>query len=253
MDCAVLKDGGGLVMTAGSLAGRTALVTGATRGIGRAIAKRLRSQGARVVGTGTRGGGGVPDGCEYCFCDFSDPEATRRLAADVGILAPDVLINNAGVNRIAPFEEVDPAEFEWVQRVNVTAPFLLCRAALPGMRSKGWGRIVNIASIWGNISRAQRAAYSTSKFGLDGMTAALAAEVARDGILANCVSPGFTDTELTRRVLGEKGIAELAAQIPIGRLAQPEEIAALVGWLVGPENTYISGQNLVVDGGFTRV
>jgi 3-oxoacyl-[acyl-carrier protein] reductase len=124
---------------------------------------------------------------------------------------------------------------------------------IPGMRARGWGRIVNISSIFGKVSREFRAVYSTSKFGLDGMTAALAAEVAADGILANCVAPGFIDTDLTRRILGEKGIAELVDRIPIKRLGTPEEIAALVVWLAGPENTYLSGQNIAIDGGFTRV
>jgi 3-oxoacyl-[acyl-carrier protein] reductase len=130
---------------------------------------------------------------------------------------------------------------------------ILCRAVLAGMRAKGWGRIVNISSIWGKISKEQRAPYSTSKFGIDGMTAALAAEVAGDGILANSVAPGFIDTELTQRVLGPSGIAELTAKVPVGRLGKPEEIAAFVAWLSGPENSYISGQNIAIDGGFTRV
>jgi 3-oxoacyl-[acyl-carrier protein] reductase len=121
------------------------------------------------------------------------------------------------------------------------------------MRKNQWGRIINISSIFGVVSKEFRAPYSMSKFGLDGMTAALAAEVAADGILANCVAPGFIDTELTRSVLGESGIAAITAGIPIGRLGQPEEIAALVAWLVSPENTYISGQNIVIDGGFSRV
>jgi NAD(P)-dependent dehydrogenase (short-subunit alcohol dehydrogenase family) len=123
---------------------------------------------------------------------------------------------------------------------------------VPAMRERGWGRIVNISSIWGTISREQRGAYSASKFALDGLTAALAAEVARDGVLANCVSPGFIDTELTRTVLGEDGIAELMAQVPARRLGSPAEVAAFVAWLAGPENTYVSGQNLVIDGGFSR-
>jgi 3-oxoacyl-[acyl-carrier protein] reductase len=121
------------------------------------------------------------------------------------------------------------------------------------MRQQRWGRIVNIGSIFGVVSKEFRAPYSASKFALDGMTAALAAEVASEGILANCVSPGVIDTELTRQVLSEAGIAELVTRIPIRRLGKPEEVAALVAWLVGPENTYISGQNIVIDGGFTRV
>ena len=121
------------------------------------------------------------------------------------------------------------------------------------MKAKGWGRIVTISSIWGKISRAERGAYSTSKFAVDGMTAALAAEVAEHGILANCIAPGFIDTELTRGILGSDGIREVIAQIPARRLGQVEEIAAFVAWLAGPENTYISGQNIAIDGGFSRV
>ena len=119
-------------------------------------------------------------------------------------------------------------------------------------RSRGWGRIVNVASIWSLRSIAGRAAYSASKFGLDGLTAAIAAEVAADGVLVNCVSPGFVDTELLRRMMPAEQIAALVAQVPMRRLARPEEIAAFVGWLAGPENTYISGQNLPIDGGYTR-
>lgn len=234
------------------LEGRTALVTGGTRGIGAAIAERLLSDGANVVVTGTRADGSGPAGSEFRVADFDDLAATERFAAAVADLAPDILVNNAGVNKIAPFAEIDPADFDRIQRVNVRVPFLLCRAAVPAMRQRGWGRIVNISSIWGVRSREQRGAYSASKFALDGLTAALAAEVARDGVLANCVSPGFIDTELTRTVLGEDGIAELTAQIPARRLGVPSEVAALVAWLSGPENTYVSGQNFVIDGGFSR-
>jgi 3-oxoacyl-[acyl-carrier protein] reductase len=129
---------------------------------------------------------------------------------------------------------------------------LLSRSVVPGMRERGWGRIVNVASIWSVVSRPGRGSYSASKFALDGLTAALAAEVAADGVLVNCVSPGFVDTELTRSVLGDEGIARLVAEVPAGRLAQPAEIAALVAWLAGPENTFVSAQNIVIDGGFSR-
>lgn len=216
------------------------------------MAERLIANGADVVVTGTRSDRSGPAGCECRAIDFDDPAATERFAAEAAELAPDILVNNAGVNKIAPFAEIDPADFDWIQRVNVRAPFLLCRAVVPGMRQRGWGRIVNICSIWGTISREFRGSYSASKFALDGMTAALSAEVARDGVLANCVSPGFIDTELTRTVLGEDGIAEVTEQIPARRLGTPADVAALVAWLVGPENTYVTGQNVVIDGGFSR-
>ncbi|MGE5503024.1 MAG: SDR family NAD(P)-dependent oxidoreductase [Actinomycetota bacterium] len=230
-----------------------ALVTGGTRGIGRAIAERLRADGMAVTVTGTRPDGTAPEGCAYLACDFTDTPATEAFAARVAAMGFDVLVNNAGINKISPFADIELADFERIQRVNVTAPLLLSRAMVPGMRAKGWGRIVNLSSIWGVISREQRASYSASKFALDGMTAALAAEVARDGILVNGVAPGFIDTELTRTVLGEDGIKAVVEQVPIRRLGRADEIAAFVAWLAGPENTFISGQTIPIDGGFTRV
>ena len=185
--------------------------------------------------------------------DFADVEQIKACAAMVRETEPDVLVNNAGINKIASFVDVDADDFQKIQRVNVLAPLLLCQAAIPSMKAKGWGRIVNVSSIWGKISKAHRASYSASKFALDGLTVALAAEHAADGILANSVAPGFIDTELTRRVLGEAGISSLLSGVPIGRLGRVEEIARLVLWLAGSENTFIAGQNIAIDGGFTRV
>jgi len=235
-----------------TLTGRFAVVTGATRGIGRAIAACLHATGARVLGTGRGAPGGLPEGCEFRAVDLGEARAAAAFAEELRSAAPDILVNNAGVNRLAPFAETDPATFELMHRTNVLGPMLLCRAVLPEMRRRHWGRIVNIASIWSKRSLPGRAAYSASKFALDGFTAALAAEVAADGVLANCVSPGFVDTELLHAMIDEAQISELAAQVPMRRLAQPEEIAAFVVWLCGPENTYISGQNLAIDGGYTR-
>ena len=236
----------------GVLAGRLAVVTGATRGIGRAIALRLRAQGARVIAAGRAAKGEAPEDCEYRSVDLAAEAQTRAFAEALAAERPDILVNNAGINRLAPFAETSAEDLSALHRVNVLAPLLLCRAVLPAMRERRWGRIVNIASIWSLRSLAGRAAYSASKFGLDGLTTALAAEVAADNVLANCVSPGFVDTELLRRMLSAAQIAELVAQVPMRRLARPEEVAAFVAWLAGPDNTYISGQNLPIDGGYTR-
>ena len=242
----------------GTLAGRTAVVTGASRGIGHAIAAALRADGARVVGTRT-GRGDANDRAESDACDdwivadFADEAQIERCAGEVARLSPDVLVNNAGINRIAPFAQIPLADFTLIQRVNVVAPFRLCQAVIPGMRDRRWGRIVNVASIWGVISKAQRASYSASKFALDGLTAALSAEHAGEGILANCVAPGFIDTELTRTVLSPADLNALVSTVPARRLGQPDEIAAFVRWLASDDNQFVTGQILVIDGGFTRV
>ena len=231
--------------------GKVVFLTGATRGIGAAVYSALISAGATVIGSGT--GQQRPIGFEeYYKADFSTLEGIYECANYLRTLQPDILINNAGINKNAPFLDIDPEDFLRIQQVNLFAPFCLSQAVIPGMKSNGWGRIVNVSSIWGKISKEYRASYSASKFALDGITVALALEHAADGILANCVAPGFTDTELTREMLGNIGIAQLLAKVPIGRMASPEEIAKLIVWLASPENTYITGQNIAIDGGFTR-
>lgn len=236
------------------LRNKKVFVTGASRGIGRAIAQAFRDEGAWVVGASTGSGGKADKQCdEWIQANFTSMPEIERCAGRIREVQPDVLINNAGTNKNAPFLEISPDVFRLIQQVNVYAPFLLCQAALPAMKSRGWGRIVNISSIFGKISMAHRASYSASKFALDGMTVALAAEFAVHGILANSVAPGFIDTDLTQRMLGASGIAALTAKVPAGRLGSVEEIARLVVWLGGMENTFVSGQNIAIDGGFTRV
>ena len=239
-------------MTDKPLAGRRAVVTGATRGIGRAIAARLVAEGAEVVGTSTKPSAAVPDGCRHAQLVLEDPASLETFARLIEQSAPHILVNNAAIVNLKPFEEIEEAEFRRIHRVNLLAPMRLCKAAVPGMKRHGWGRIVNIASIWGPAARASRAAYSATKSGLDVMTASLAHECAAHGVLANCVSPGFTETEMLRQIYDAERLKALAETTPMKRLCKPEEVAAFVAWLSGPENTYITGQNLMIDGGFAR-
>lgn len=232
---------------------KRALVTGGTRGIGRAIAMHLRSRDIDVTVTGRNQKSEAPQGCKLKSVDFLDPKDLERFCADILNSGFDILVNNAGINRISPFGQIEATDFDAIQQVNVRAPFRLMQTVLPHMRKQKWGRIVNISSIFGKISKEQRASYSTTKFGLDGMSLALAAEVSVENILVNCVAPGFIDTDLTRQVLGENGMRELAEKVPMKRLGNPDEVARFVGWLVSDENTYLTGQNLAIDGGFSRV
>jgi len=230
-----------------------AVVTGGTRGIGYAIAERLLQDDLEVVVTGTTDVAVFPEGVKYYKVDFLNDSEVLSFIKYLKDRQVDILVNNAGINKIGEFTTIDIDDFDRILKVNLRTPFQLCQAVIPYMTKKGWGRIVNMTSIFGNITKEYRAPYSTSKFGLDGMTAALAAEVAEMGILANSIGPGFIDTELTRNVLGKKGIEELRDRIPIKRLGQANEIASLVSWLVSNENSYMSGQNLMIDGGFSRV
>lgn len=230
------------------------LITGAGRGIGRAIAELFIAEGATVFGTATSSDNeltsiGVSESIEVDFTRRSDID---KCAGFVRQHQPNIVVNNAGINNPSPFEEINHDEFLKIQLVNVFAPMVICQAAIHGMRENGWGRIVNIASAFSKVSKEHRAPYSASKFALDGLTLSLAIEHSAAGILANCVSPGFIDTDMTRRILGDDGIRQILKSVPIGRLAQPHEIAHLVLWLSSPENTYLTGQNIAIDGGFTR-
>lgn len=184
--------------------------------------------------------------------NFLDKALVDSFAAEVRELKIDVLVNNAGINKIAPFAEIEPEDFLNIQNVNVYAPFRLCQAVLPNMVENQWGRIANISSIWGMRSKEFRASYSTSKFAIDGMTAALAMEHSQNGILANCIAPGFIDTELTRSVLSVEQISQLTSLVASKRLGRVDEIAKFVTWLCSDANSFVTGQNIPIDGGYTR-
>lgn len=236
-----------------SPAPKTVLVTGASRGIGFEIARQYAEDGYRVVTLSSAAWTRhdlVP--ARHFGVDLSDPGAVNATVDGLRAENIDILVNNAGINKIAPFAEIDPAVFRRVQEINVYAPFRFSQAVIPNMRANGWGRIVNISSIWGMRSKEYRASYSTSKFAIDGMTAAIAVEHGQHNILANSVAPGFIDTEMTRGLLNQTQIDLLLNRVPARRLGNVREVAAFVKWLGSEANTFITGQNIPVDGGFTR-
>ena len=163
----------------------------------------------------------------------------------------DVLINNAGVNKIDTISEISVEDWDWINTVNLKGPFLLTQAVSESMKLQESGKIINIASILGVVSKEKRATYSSTKWGLIGFTKAVALDLAPFNVLVNSVSPGFVDTDLTRRILGPENIKKLVETIPQKRLGKTDEIAKVVLFICSDLNTYITGQNIVVDGGFT--
>jgi NAD(P)-dependent dehydrogenase (short-subunit alcohol dehydrogenase family) len=235
------------------LSKRIAVITGGTRGIGLATARELTRAGLSVLVTGTRNSGYIPDTCQFRQVDFSRRDQLKLFAEELRELSPDVLINNVGIECNKPFDKLTLDEFETVLQVNLLASFMLSQASLVGMVAKKWGRIVNVTSVWGKISRSYRAAYSASKFAIEGLSLSLADEFAERGVLINCVAPGFVDIDATGQPgRGPARNAQLAAHVPLRRLGTPEEVARVIAWIASEQNTYMTGQSLSVDGGFSR-
>lgn len=244
--------------------GQTVLVTGATKGIGAAIASAFEDAGASLILTGTHqeqiddlNRSNVQQGKEHIrwlHADFSSAESTASFVETIEQIAPiHVLINNAGTNRISLIDQVVTEDLDLLLSINLRAPLLLCKSISPAMKKMDYGRIVNIASIWSIITKPGRAVYTATKSGLAGMTKAVAVDLAPYGILVNAVSPGFINTELTKTSLSPEECESISHQVPMGRFAEPEEIARTVLFLSSSWNTYITGQNLVVDGGYACV
>ena len=238
------------------LTGRKALVTGASGGIGGAIARALHAQGATVALSGTRRAvldevaSALGERVEIIEANLSDKDSVEALvpAAEVAMDGLDILINNAGVTRDGLFMRMKDEDWDAVIAVNLTAAFRLSRAAVKGMMRRRYGRIVNVGSIVGSMGNPGQGNYAASKAGLIGMTKSLAAEVASRGITVNCVSPGMIESAMTD-VLNETQREGMLSTIPMRRLGQPAEVAAAVTYLCTEEAAYVTGHTFHVNGG----
>lgn len=239
---------------------KTALVTGATGGIGDAIARTLHAQGAQVVISGTRAerlealAADLGENCHIAAADLSDPAAPDALIAAAGEAAGgvDILVNNAGLTRDNLAMRMKDEEWQQVLDVNLSAAFRLSRACLRGMMKARWGRIMTITSVVGATGNPGQANYAASKAGLTGMTKALAQEVASRGITVNCIAPGFIETPMTD-ALSDDQKASLLERIPSGRLGTPDDVAACTAFLASDEAAYVTGQTLHVNGGMAML
>jgi 3-hydroxybutyrate dehydrogenase len=243
------------------LAGRTALVTGAASGIGRACAVALAEAGAAVrvvdIAADAARAVAVQIGGTCHITDLADPDAVDALPDD-----SDIVVNNAGLQHIAPVHEFPPERFALIQRVMVEAPFRILRHTLPHMYGNGWGRVVNISSVHGLRASPYKSAYVVAKHALEGLSKTVALEAAAHGVTSNCVSPGYVRTPLVEQQIATQaaahGIPEsqvvdqvMLERTAIKRLIEPAEVAAAVLWLCSPHTAYVTGTSLPLDGGWT--
>jgi 3-oxoacyl-[acyl-carrier protein] reductase len=240
------------------IAGRAALVTGASRGIGRAIAEALARQGAVVVGTATseHGAGAIATwlealspGSRGAVVDVGSDASVEALFASLGA-APEIVVNNAGITRDNLLMRMKPDEWNDVVSTNLSSLYRVCKASLRGMMKARYGRIVNISSVVGLMGNAGQTNYAAAKAGMIGFTKSLAREIASRNITVNAVAPGFIDTDMTR-ALDEKQVQALRDQIPLARLGTSEDIAAAVAFLASDLGGYITGETLNVNGGLS--
>lgn len=238
---------------------KVALVTGASRGIGKAIAEQLAQDGLLVVGTATSetGAAGISEylkalgngGCGMVMQVGDGDSISQTLAAiNEQFGAPLVLVNNAGITRDNILMRMKPAEWDEVMDTNLSALYRVSKPCLRGMTKARWGRIINITSVVGSMGNMGQSNYAASKAGAEGFSRALARELGSRSITVNCVAPGFIDTDMTRE-LPEAQREILLQQIPLGRLGDPQEVAAVVGFLASPPGAYITGETIHINGG----
>jgi 3-oxoacyl-[acyl-carrier protein] reductase len=239
------------------LTGQTAIVTGAAAGIGEVIARRLANSGATIVvadlnlAAGEAVAASLPNNSFALSLDVTSSESCNKLATDVLARTGriDILVNNAGVaGKAAPVWQQTDEDWAWCVAVNLNGPFYLCRAVVPFMRERKYGRIVNIASIAGKEGNPNMSAYSATKAGLIGFTKSLGKELALDGITANCVTPAVVRTKILEQLTPEQ-VDYMTQRIPMRRTGEPEEIAAVVHFLASPDSSFVTAQTYDASGG----
>jgi 3-hydroxybutyrate dehydrogenase len=243
------------------LTGRRALVTGGASGIGEAIARAFAGAGAEVTVADLNAEGAervaADIGGRPWVVDLSDTAALRELSLDA-----DILVNNAGIQHVSPIEQFDPERFSFMLRLMLEAPFLLIRAALPGMYERGFGRVLNVSSVHGIRASAFKSAYVTAKHGLEGLSKTTALEGGPHGVTSVCIDPGYVRSPLVEKQIADQarahGIAEeevletiLLQDAAIKRLVEPTEVASLALWLAGPDAAMVTGASYTMDGGWS--
>ena len=251
---------------AGSLAGLRALVTGGASGIGAATSRALAARGDRVVIADVDGQAAESVATEIGGSVWTVDLLEANALTDAALVAPltgvDILVNNAGIQRVSPIEEFDPADFRRILSLMLEAPFLLIRAALPGMYGRGFGRIINVSSVHGIRASAFNSVYVSAKHGLEGLSKVTALEGGAHGVTSNCVAPGYLRTPLKEKQLAEQAVvhgipgSEVLSRImltesAIKRLVEPEEVASLIAWLASQEAAMVTGASYTMDGGWS--
>lgn len=220
--------------------GKAVLITGASKGIGHATAQKFSEGGYTVISP------------SHHEMDLSSTESIISYFKRNNLMV-DCIVNNAGINHLSKIEDISDQDLHETLGVNLIAPILIIRALVSSMKERNYGRIVNVSSIWGVVSKEKRTIYSTTKNGLHGITNTLAVELAAYNILVNTVCPGFTNTELTKKNITLEEAKVLSSTIPLGRFAEPEEIASIIYFLGSDQNSYITGQKIIIDGGYTSI
>ncbi|MFT5707362.1 MAG: 3-oxoacyl-[acyl-carrier protein] reductase [Oceanospirillaceae bacterium] len=242
-----------------SIEGKIALVTGATRGIGKAIAQELGRQGAIVIGTATSDNGATSI-CEYLNSagikgsgvtldvgsDDSVNAVLKKIGADYGVI--EIVVNNAGITKDNLMLRMKAEEWDSVINTNLSSLYRVTKACLRGMSKNRWGRIISVSSVVASMGNAGQSNYAASKAGMEGFSRALASEIGSRNITVNCVAPGFIDTDMTKD-LPQEHKQQLQSKIPLSRLGQPQEVASVVGFLASDAASYVTGETIQVNGG----